>query len=117
MRHGDDPTSKPKAGPAPRVTVVVERRQGKKTVTRIAGLEPFGVQPKELAEELQRLCAGSATTGQAAGSKAGALEVLVQGPQARIVETCLEKRGVPKKFVVVTDKTANIGKALVTGVV
>ncbi|KAF8246636.1 hypothetical protein K440DRAFT_602077 [Wilcoxina mikolae CBS 423.85] len=96
---------KPKSGQAPKVQVVMEKRQGKKTVTRVFGLEPFGVDPKQLAEELQKVCAGSATVGQAVGLKPGLLEVMVQGSQSKVVEKALEKRGVGGKFVGVLDKT------------
>jgi translation initiation factor 2D len=95
----------PKSGQVPKVQVTMEKRQGKKTVTRISGLEPFGVDPKQLAEELQRVCAGSATVGQGVGLKSGLLEVMVQGSQSKVVEKALEKRGVGAKFVGVLDKT------------
>jgi translation initiation factor 2D len=84
----------------------MEKRQGKKTVTRIFGLEPFGIDPKGLAEELQKICAGGATVGQAVGLKPGLLEVMVQGSQSKVVERTLEKRGVPARFVAVLDKTS-----------
>lgn len=86
----------------------MEKRQGRKTVTRVFGLEPFGVDPKGLAEELQKICAGSATVGQAVALKPGLLEVMVQGSQAKEVEKALEKRGIPGRFVGVLDKT--VGK-------
>jgi translation initiation factor 2D len=95
---------KPKSGQAPKISVVVEKRQAKKSVTRIFGLEPFGVDPKGLAEELQKVCAGSATVGQAVGLKPGLLEVMVQGSQSKVVEKALEKRGVPARFLTVLDK-------------
>ncbi|KAA8911765.1 hypothetical protein FN846DRAFT_394320 [Sphaerosporella brunnea] len=97
---------KPKAGQPPKVSVVLEKRQGKKTVTRIFGLESFGVDPKGLAEELQKVCAGSATVCQAVGLKPGLLEVMVQGSQSKVVEKVLEKRGVPSRFLTVLDKTS-----------
>lgn len=96
---------KPKSGPPPKVTVVLERRQGKKSVTRIHGLEPFGVDSRQLADELQKVCAGSATVGQGTGLKPGLLEVLVQGSQAAVVEKALARRGVGGKFIAVVDKT------------
>lgn len=105
---GDDGSSgqqKPKSGPPPKVTVVLERRQGKKSVTRIHGLEPFGVDPRQLADELQKVCAGSATVGQGMGLKPGLLEVLVQGSQSAVVAKALARRGVAAKFIAVVDKT------------
>jgi len=97
---------KPKSGQVPKVSVVMEKRQGKKTVTRIFGLEPFGIDPKGLAEELQRVCAGSATVGQGVGLKPGLLEVMIQGSQSKVVERALEKRGVAGKLVSVLDKSS-----------
>ena len=103
-------TTKPKAGAPPQISVVIEKRQGNKTVTRIYNLEAFGVEPKALAEELQRVCAGSATVAQAVGLKPGLLEVLVQGTQTAAVAKVLEKKGLPKKLLSVTDKTHKGGK-------
>lgn len=98
-------TSKPKPGTPPKISIVIENRQGKKTVTRVFGLEPFGIHPKGLAEELQKMCAGSSTVGQAVGLKPGLLEVMVQGSQGTIVGKVLEKRGIPPRWVEVIDKT------------
>ncbi|CCX07225.1 Similar to Translation machinery-associated protein 64; acc. no. Q04600 [Pyronema omphalodes CBS 100304] len=97
--------SKPKSGAAPKVEIIMEKRQGRKTVTRIIGLESFGVDPKQMAEELQRVCAGAATVGQAQGLKPGLMEVAVQGSMEKEVRGALEKRGVGQRLVGVTDKT------------
>ena len=40
----------------------VKTRQGRKTVTVIAGLEAFGIDIDDFAEELRKLCAGSASS-------------------------------------------------------
>lgn len=66
--------------------------------------------PKGLAEELQRVCAGSATVGQAVGLKPGLLEVMVQGSQTAAVEKVLDKKGLPKSLISVMDKTKKGGK-------
>ncbi|KIW18287.1 hypothetical protein PV08_02575 [Exophiala spinifera] len=100
-----DPALKPKAGPPPQVGVVVEKRSGTKTATRISGLETFGVNPHVLGPELQRKCAGSASVGQHVGGKPGMLEILVQGDQRDVVEKELGRRGVDKRWIVVDDKT------------
>jgi translation initiation factor 2D len=98
---------KPKAGVPPKVTILIESRQGKKTVTRISGLEPFGIDAKSAAEHLQKVCAGSASVGQLGGSspKNPVMEIVVQGSQKKAVETFLEKRGVGGKYVNFVDKT------------
>ncbi|KAI5787062.1 hypothetical protein EDC01DRAFT_660425 [Geopyxis carbonaria] len=98
-------TTKPKSGNPPEISMIVENRQGKKTVTRIFGLEQFGIQPKGLAEELQKVCAGSATVTQAVGLKPGLLEVMVQGSQSTVVGRVLEKRGISPRWVGLVDKT------------
>jgi len=40
----------------------IKTRQGRKTVTTIAGLESFGIDIDEFAEELRKKCAGSASS-------------------------------------------------------
>lgn len=107
-----DPATKPKGGAPPRIQVVLDTRQGKKTVTRVSGVEPFGVDPKAMADELQRTCAGSASVAQLMGSspKNPVMEITVQGPQRKAVEMYLEKRGVGARFVNVVDKTGGKGK-------
>lgn len=96
---------KPKPGPPPKVMVVIERRTGSKTVTRISGLEVFGITPNFLAEELQKKCASSTSVAQATGAPKGVMEVLVQGDQRNAVETALAKRGVKSQWIDVVDKT------------
>jgi translation initiation factor 2D len=43
------------------VQIATKTRQGRKMVTLITGMETFGVDPDEMAEELKKICAGSAT--------------------------------------------------------
>ena len=97
---------KPKSGPPPRVLLTIEKRTGTKVVTKIANLEPFFVDPQMLAPELQKKCAGSASVGQAGGSKAGMMEVVVQGDQRKmLVGDVFPRRGIDAKWVDVIDKT------------
>lgn len=104
--RGDAPPGKPKAGPPPAVSVVVERRGGNKVVTRIANLEPFFIAPPLLAPELQRKCAGAASAGQLTGGRPGLLEVVVQGDQRKVVVAdVLARRGIDSRWVDVVDKT------------
>lgn len=99
-----NPSLKPKAGSPPRITLTIEKRTGNKMVTRIVGLEVFGIVPATLAEELSKKCACSTSTAQAVGAAKGVMEVLVQGDQRKIVGGVLEKRGVAARFVEVVDK-------------
>jgi translation initiation factor 2D len=46
-------------GKPPKINIVLEKRQGRKTVTRCWGLEAFFINPNELAEELRNTCASS----------------------------------------------------------
>ncbi|RPB02651.1 hypothetical protein L873DRAFT_1826672 [Choiromyces venosus 120613-1] len=102
-----DESSKPKSGAPPKVSLVIESRQGKKTVTKLSGLEPFGIDAKAAAEVLQRVCAGSASVGLLNGSspKTPVMEIVLQGSQKKAVVEFLEKKGVVGKLLVVSDKT------------
>jgi translation initiation factor 2D len=44
------------------ITLGIKLRQGRKTVTVISGLEGFGIDIDDFAEELRKLCAGSASS-------------------------------------------------------
>ncbi|EAW07575.1 putative RNA binding protein Ligatin/Tma64 [Aspergillus clavatus NRRL 1] len=96
---------KPKAGATPKANVVIERRTGSKTVTKVWGLEVFGIVPSLLAEELQKKCASSTSVTQATGATKGVMEVLIQGDQRRAVETALVRRGLRTQWIDVVDKT------------
>ncbi|OAP65718.1 hypothetical protein AYL99_01690 [Fonsecaea erecta] len=96
---------KPRPGPPPQVSIVVEKRSGTKVVTKISGLEVFGINPHILGPELQRKCAGSASVGQLVGGKPGVMEILVQGDQRDVVEKEMGRRGVDRRWVAVEDKT------------
>ncbi len=43
------------------ITLTVKTRQGRRTVTHVTGLETFSVEIDEFAEELRKICAGSAS--------------------------------------------------------
>ncbi|PWY77435.1 RNA binding protein Ligatin/Tma64 [Aspergillus heteromorphus CBS 117.55] len=96
---------KPKAGAAPKANVILERRTGSKTITKVWNLEVFGIIPTLLAEELQKKCASSTSVGQAAGAVKGVMEVLVQGDQRKALETALLRRGLKTQWIDVVDKT------------
>ena len=98
---------KAKAGSAPKIHITLETRSGNKTVTKLSGVEIFHINPHPLAEELQKVCAGSASVNQLVGSspKNPIQEIMVQGPQKDAVVKALEKRGVHRQWVEVLDKT------------
>ncbi|KAJ3165813.1 Eukaryotic translation initiation factor 2D [Irineochytrium annulatum] len=122
-----DPVIK-KGVPKP-IQVIVELRQGRKHVTRVLGVEAYGIDPDELSSELKVRCASSTTITPLPGKSSTLLhDVTVQG--SKIPDVCLllcEKYGVPftgkggkaatqapnyglkggpqSKYVEVTDKT------------
>ncbi|KAF7590597.1 hypothetical protein BBP40_002634 [Aspergillus hancockii] len=96
---------KPKPGATPKVNVILERRTGSKTVTKVSNLEVFGIIPRLVAEELQKKCASSTSVAQANGAPRGVMEVLVQGDQRRALETALTRRGLKSQWIDVVDKT------------
>ncbi|KAL9932885.1 hypothetical protein V8E36_008140 [Tilletia maclaganii] len=81
-----------KGKPTP-ISVSIKQRQGRKLVTLISGLEPFGVDPKLLATELAREV-GAATSVTALPSstpKKPRVEVLVQGDMRKPLFKYLEE--------------------------
>ncbi|PIA99411.1 Eukaryotic translation initiation factor 2D [Cercospora beticola] len=110
VRQGVDPASvKAKSGAAPKIHITLETRSGNKTVTKVSGLEVYHVNPRPLADELRKTCAGSTSVEPLAGAakknEKEVLEVMVQGPQKDAVVKALERRGVDKRWVEVLDKT------------
>ena len=101
---------KPKPGALPKITVTIEKRTGSKMVTRIVGLETFGLLPQILGEELQKKCASSTSVTQATGAVKGLMEVLVQGDHRRVVDAALNARGVKSQWVDVVDKSHKKGR-------
>lgn len=100
-----DPSLKPKSGPSPHVNITIEKRTGTKLVTKVSGLEMFGINPQILGPELQKKCAGSASVGQHVGGKPGMMEILIQGDQRDVLEKEMGRRGVDKRWIAVDDKT------------
>lgn len=107
----DSPNAKPRPGSAPNIKLALETRTGNKTATKVSGLEAYGIRPAALAEELQKACASSTSTGLLAGAspKNPVVEVMVQGPQREAVIKALERRGVRKEWVEVVDRTKKKG--------
>jgi translation initiation factor 2D len=110
LRNDADASSvKPKSGTPPKVTITLEMRTGHKTVTKVSGLEAYHVNPRLLADELRKTCAGSTSVEPLAGAakkhEKQVMEVMIQGPQKDAVLKALERRGVDKRWVEVLDKT------------
>ena len=110
VRNAADPnTVKAKSGAPPKIHIALETRSGNKTVTKVSGLEAYFVNPKLLADELRKVCAGSTSVEPLAGAakkhEKPVEEVMVQGPQKDAVIKALEKRGVDKRWIETVDKT------------
>ncbi|KAM0713783.1 hypothetical protein Q7P37_010745 [Cladosporium fusiforme] len=110
LRNGADPHSvKPRSGTPPKIHITLETRSGNKMVTKVSGLEVYHVNPRPLADELRKLCAGSTSVEPLAGgakkTEKPVEEVMVQGPQKDAVVKALERRGVSQKWIEVLDKT------------
>ncbi|KAH6904451.1 eukaryotic translation initiation factor SUI1 family protein [Coprinopsis sp. MPI-PUGE-AT-0042] len=100
---GKDPVQK--KGILKPIQVVMKVRQGRKASTLITGYEPFlVVNGDEMAEDLRKICAGATSVSPIVGKPAGSgLEVLVQGKQSTAVLEYLMEKGIPKKWIEVSD--------------
>jgi translation initiation factor 2D len=110
LRNGADPHSvKMRSGTPPKVHITLETRSGNKMVTKVSGLEVYYVNPRPLADELRKVCAGSTSVEPLAGgakkTEKPVEEVMVQGPQKDAVVKALEKRGISSRWIEVLDKT------------
>ena len=99
------------------MVLYLEKRQGRKTITRLTGMELFGIDPEILASELKIMCASSTTVSPVVGVKSSQpqVEVMIQGSKLKEVCQSLTKYGIPftgkgksignSKFLEVIDKT------------
>ncbi|KAI8991996.1 hypothetical protein BDF20DRAFT_847680 [Mycotypha africana] len=99
-----------KGSPKP-IEITQEIRQGRKTITKVTGMEAFDLDVDELSKELTRLCASSATYNPIAGvsPKNPLMELMVQGPQIKLITKLMINKGVPKKFIDTFDRTTKKG--------
>ncbi|KAG1472283.1 hypothetical protein G6F56_001634 [Rhizopus delemar] len=95
-----------KGHPKP-VEIVQEIRQGRKTVTKVTGVEAFNLDIEDLIKDFTKLCASSVTSNPIHGvsPKNPLFEIMVQGPQIKNITEFLLNKGVPKKLIESTDKT------------
>ncbi|TPX63855.1 hypothetical protein SpCBS45565_g06320 [Spizellomyces sp. 'palustris'] len=100
------------------IQITVEQRQGRKTVTKVVGIERFGIDPEQLAGSLKVRCASSTSVTPIPGKANAAplYEVMIQGSKVKEVCSVLEKEyGMPftggkgsavsSRFIEVVDKT------------
>ncbi|KAF7329716.1 Eukaryotic translation initiation factor SUI1 family protein [Mycena kentingensis (nom. inval.)] len=94
-----------KKGALKPIQVVMKMRQGRRPSTLISGFEPFlVVSADDMAEDLRKICAGATSVAPCPGNAPGH-EVLVQGKQQKAVSDYLLEKGVPKKWIEVSDLT------------
>ncbi|KAF9926341.1 hypothetical protein FBU30_004038 [Linnemannia zychae] len=89
------------------IQITQEIRTGRKTVTKVSGLEHFMIDVDSFGQEIQVLCASSVAITPLVGAspKLNLRELMVQGPQIKNVTAVLTERGVPKKYIEFLDKT------------
>ncbi|KAJ2525184.1 hypothetical protein GGI11_000217, partial [Coemansia sp. RSA 2049] len=103
--------AKLRTGNPPTVDIICEKKMGNKVVTRVIGLEAYGIDPAEIAKELRTLCASSTTIDPVPGKK-NEHSVLVQGHQVSAVIKLLDSRcKLPERLLTVVDKTGKAKKA------
>ncbi|KAK6909750.1 translation initiation factor 2D [Kwoniella mangroviensis CBS 10435] len=90
-----------KKGTLQPITMTVKTRQGRKTVTHVYGLETFNIDPDGFAEEMRKVCAGSASIQPLPGAspKLNLQEVQIQGSQVKLITEALVGRGIPKRWI------------------
>ncbi|KIM52296.1 hypothetical protein SCLCIDRAFT_18213 [Scleroderma citrinum Foug A] len=76
--------------------------KGGRASTFIYGFEPFFIEGEMMAEELRHICAGSTSVSSMPGEGVG-LKVLVQGKQINAATEFLLSKGVPNKWIEVTE--------------
>ena len=89
-------------GPLPPISVSLEQRDGKKKMTRVTGVEQFGLDPTQFAREAQKMFACAATCQEVpASSKHKAFkEVLIQGDVTKDIGPKLQQMyGIPASLV------------------
>ncbi|KAJ2489323.1 hypothetical protein IWW37_004060 [Coemansia sp. RSA 2050] len=93
-----------KIGNPPCAEIVCEKKMGSKVITRVSGLEPYGIDPQTLAKELRTACASSTTVDAIPGKK-NAQMVIVQGHQIAALTRLLEQHRLPARLISVVDKS------------
>ncbi|KAJ2907943.1 hypothetical protein GGI21_003383 [Coemansia aciculifera] len=93
-----------KIGNPPCVEVVCEKKMGTKAITRVSGLESYGIDPTALAKELRTACASSTTVDPVLGKKDVQM-VSVQGHQIAILTKLLAQHKLPERLMSIVDKS------------
>jgi len=78
-----------KKGFPPKINVGLELKIGRKVMTAITGLEPYDIEPQDLADILKNKCSGSTTVSKNENEQA---KVSVQGSHIQSVQELLTKK-------------------------
>ncbi|CAM9209708.1 unnamed protein product, partial [Heterosigma akashiwo] len=82
------------------VLIEVEKRQGNKHMTKVSGLETYGVDPDIYARDAQRVFASSSSTEDVPGKNSRAKIVLIQGHLANdVAENLTQTFQIPPKLI------------------
>jgi len=101
-----DEESTVKKGTLKPIQIMVEHRQGKKYVTKVTGMESFGIDADTLANDLKTLMAASTSISPLPGKNNKNQEVMVQGrAMTELANHLMTTYSVPKKYIEVLDKT------------
>eukprot|EP00003_Mantamonas_plastica_P026333 TRINITY_DN5358_c0_g1_i9.p1 TRINITY_DN5358_c0_g1~~TRINITY_DN5358_c0_g1_i9.p1 ORF type:complete len:263 (-),score=100.87 TRINITY_DN5358_c0_g1_i9:549-1337(-) len=93
-------------GAMPQVSIVAETRGGHKLVTRLSGLEPWNIDPKELAPLAQKKFACSVSVADLTGKNAKGKELTAQGNMIyQFRELLQDLFGLTDKMFDIEDKT------------
>lgn len=99
---------KAKKGSPPPVSITMESRQGRKSVTRVAHLELYlsSAEADDISDALKKKCAVSVSLGEVKGAKPGtSIEIMVQGKKSEEVTEVLNDWGIRKAWIKLEDKT------------
>ncbi|GJQ10986.1 hypothetical protein GpartN1_g2777.t1 [Galdieria partita] len=87
------------------IGIVIEDRQGgRKHVTRIQGIETFGIEPEDFAQKAQIAFACASSVHPLPGKQNHSVEVQCQGNVASDVIKWLQKFGIPLNWIQIQDK-------------
>ncbi|KAJ3337006.1 Eukaryotic translation initiation factor 2D [Gonapodya sp. JEL0774] len=89
---GEDPSVR--KGTPPSIVITVERRGSNKIITKVVGMEPYGIDSEKAAEDLRSRCGTGTSVQQTATSTSArpSFELLVQGSKVKEVLDYLEDR-------------------------
>lgn len=113
VTDGDVEHAKFVKGPVPYVEVHLEQRQGNKFMTKIRGLEVFGIDLNQFVKDCQKTFSCSATLANLTGKQSKFKEVLIQGNVAKEVPgRILDSYGIsPTLAKVISPTTGSKGGA------